>query len=213
MLGKDKVLKMPDYQSIMKLYTRIHNRIWKILFSSNFKRFGKSSSIKFPLKIQNAKYIEIGNHVHIHRKAWLVALRREGNVPKLVIDDYTTIGHFSTISAAKNVYIGKNVLIADNVYISDNIHGYEDITLPIKSQPVLFRGSVHIGDNSWIGTKVSIMSVKIGKQCVIGANSVVTKDIPDYCVAVGSPARVKKRYNFETNEWQRVDKNGEFLNA
>ena len=212
MLGKDKVLKMPDYQSIMKLYTRIHNRIWKILFSSNFKRFGKSSSIKFPLKIQNAKYIEIGNHVHIHHKAWLVALKRDDIIPSFIIDDYTTIGHFATISCLRDIYIGQNVLIADRVFISDNNHGYEDITLPIKSQPIIFKSSVYIGNNTWIGQNVTIIGAKVGKQCVIGANSVVTKDIPDYCVAAGSPARVKKRYNFETNEWQRVDKNGECSN-
>lgn len=204
---------MPDYQSIMKLHTRIHNRIWKILFSSNFKRFGKSSSIKFPLKIQNAKYIEIGNHVHIHHKAWLVALKRDDIIPSFIIDDYTTIGHFATISCLRDVHIGKNVLIADRVFISDNNHGYEDITLPIQSQPTIFKSSVHIGNNSWIGQNVTIIGAKIGKHCVIGANSVATKDIPDYCVAAGSPAIVKKRYNFETNEWRRVDKNGEFLNA
>lgn len=203
---------MPDYQSIMKLYTRIHNRIWRMLFTSNFKRFGKSSSIKFPLKIQNAKYIEIGNHVHIYHKAWLVALKRDDNIPNLIIDDYTTIGHFSTLSAVKDVYIGKNVLIADNVYISDNIHAYEDVTLPIGKQPVIFKSSVHIGDDSWIGKQVSILGAKIGKHCVIGANSVVTRDIPDYSVAVGSPARVIKRYDFERNKWQRVDKHGGWLN-
>jgi acetyltransferase-like isoleucine patch superfamily enzyme len=204
---------MPDYQSIMKLHTRIHNRIWKIFFSSNFKRFGKSSSIKFPLKIQNAKYIEIGNHVHIHHKAWLVALKRDDIIPSFIIDDYTTIGHFSTISCLRDIYIGQNVLIADRVFISDNNHGYEDITLPIQSQPTIFKSSVYIGNNSWIGQNVTIIGAKIGKHCVIGANSVATKDISDYCVAAGSPAIVKKRYNFETNEWQRVDKNGEFLNA
>ena len=49
--------------------------------------------------------------------------------------------------------------------------------------------------------------VKVGEHCVIGANSVVTKDIPDYCVAVGMPARIIKRYNFKTNTWERTDSN------
>ncbi|MCK5642230.1 MAG: acyltransferase [Gammaproteobacteria bacterium] len=203
---------MPDYQSIMKFYTRIHKRIWRMLFHSNFKRIGTSSSIVFPLKIQNAKYIEIGNHVHIHHKAWLVALKRDDIIPSFIIDDYTTIGHFVTISCLRDIHIGQNVLISDRVFISDNNHGYEDITLPIQSQPTIFKSSVYIGNNSWIGQNVTIIGAKIGKHCVIGANSVVSKDIPDYCVAAGSPARVKKRFKFETNEWQRVDKNGEFLN-
>jgi acetyltransferase-like isoleucine patch superfamily enzyme len=200
---------MLDYQSITNLYTRIHRRIWKILFSSNFKSFGKNSRIMFPMKINRAKYIEIGDYVSIHDKAWLDALEVNGT-PRLIIEDYTRIGHFSVISSMRYVRVGKNVLIADNVYVSDNLHGYEDITIPIMDQPIVFKSSVYIGDNSWVGQNVSIIGAKIGKHCVIGANSVVTSDIPDYCVAVGSPARVIKRYNFKTNEWQKTAKNGEF---
>lgn len=65
--------------------------------------------------------------------------------------------------------------------------------------------NVHIGDGSWLGTHVVIAgNITIGKHCVIGANSVVTKDIPDYSVAVGIPAKVVKRYNFDTKCWERV---------
>ena len=172
---------------------------------SRFKRFGKSSIIS-PLKIGGAEYIEIGDNVTIHYKGWLTAEKRDDCTPRLIIEDRTTIGHFSTISCVREVHIGKNVLMADRVYISDNLHGYEDITLPVMDQPTIFKNSVYIGDDSWIGEDVSIIGAKIGKHCVIGANSVVAKDIPDYCVAVGAPARVIKRYNFETNKWQRVDK-------
>lgn len=65
--------------------------------------------------------------------------------------------------------------------------------------------NVHIGDGSWLGTHVVIAgNITIGKHCVIGANSVVTKDIPDYSVAVGIPAKVVKRYNFDTKCWECV---------
>ena len=66
------------------------------------------------------------------------------------------------------------------------------------------NGKVRIGSGSWIGENACILGVIIGKQCVIGANSVVTKDIPDYSVAVGIPAKVIKKYNFETQQWERV---------
>ena len=200
---------MLDYNTITDLYTRIHRRIWKILFSSNFKSFGKHSRIMFPMKIKCSQYMEIGDYVSIHNNAWLIALKNN-HIPRLIIEDRTIIGHFSLISSLRYVHIGKNVLIADNVYISDNLHGYEDITRPIMSQPIVFKGNVRIGDDSWIGKNVSIIGAKIGKHCVIGANSVVTRDIPDYCVAVGSPARVIKRYNFETNEWERREENAGF---
>lgn len=88
---------------------------------------------------------------------------------------------------------------------------YRDIEKPIKSQGNLIkpsirfnRGGVSIGDDTWIGTNVVIVgTVEIGKHCVIGANSVVTHDIPDYCVAAGSPCKVLKRYNIVTREWER----------
>jgi len=196
---------MLDYQSIMNLYMRIHRLIWIMLFGSNFKRFGRKSSIQFPLRIQNAKYIEIGNNVSIMKKAWLVAIKIDHHTPSLSIGNGTRIGHYFLISSVRDVKIGEKVLIADKVYISDNLHSYEDVTIPIMSQPTVFKRSVHIGDESWIGEKVSIIGASIGKHSVIGANSVVTKDIPDYCVAGGTPARVIKRYNFNTKEWQRVD--------
>ncbi len=196
---------MSGYKYIMYIYRRIYQRIWRKRFGSRFKRFGKSRII-IPLKINGAEYIEIGDNVRIAYKGWLTAEKRNDCIPRLIIGDRTIIGHFSTISCVKDVYIGKNVLIADRVYISDNIHSYEDITIPVMHQPTIFKNSVYVGDDSWIGANVSIIGARIGKHCVIGANSIVTKDIPDYSVAVGSPARVIKRYNFETNLWQRTDK-------
>ena len=194
----------------MYIYRRIYQRIWRILFGSRFKRFGKSSIIS-PLKINGAEYIEIGDNVTIAFKGWLTAEKRSDCIPRLIIEDNTKIGHFSTVSCVRDVHIGKNVLIADRVYISDNFHCYEDITIPVMHQPTIFKNSVCVGDDSWIGANISIIGASIGTHCVIGANSVVTKDIPDYSVAVGSPVRVIKRYNFETSVWQRTDKNGKFI--
>ena len=101
--------------------------------------------------------------------------------------------------------IDKNVLVANYVYIADNAHGYEDVSLPVKQQAVVQKNHVHIGENSWIGEHVCIIGANVGKHCVIGANSVVTHDIPDYCVAVGSPARVIKKYDFNTRQWVKAN--------
>ena len=156
------------------------------------------------MAIGNVQYIEIGDQISIAYKAWLVAIKRDNIPPRLIIEDGTRMGHFSTIACLRHIHIGKNVLMADHVFISDNIHGYEDITLPIMDQPLVFKGKVYIGDNSWIGQNVCIIGAQIGKHCVIGANSVVTKDIPDYCVAAGAPARVVRMYNMKKMEWQRA---------
>lgn len=86
------------------------------------------------------------------------------------------------------------MLLSPNVYITDCDHEYRNIDIPVIDQGIVQKGQkVLIGDGSYIGyNSVIVGNVKIGKHCVIGANSVVTKDVPDYCVAVGSPARVIK---------------------
>lgn len=128
-----------------------------------------------------------------------------GFAPKLIIEDGCTIGHFNHIYATHQVILHKDVLTADKVYISDNLHGYDIIGVPIKDQPIIQNGTVEIGEGSWLGENVCVLGAKIGKQCIIGANSVVTKDIPDYCVAVGAPAKIIKRYDFNQNTWKKVD--------
>lgn len=64
---------------------------------------------------------------------------------------------------------------------------------------------MEIGEGTWLGENVCVIGAKIGKHCVIGANSVVTKDIPDYSIAVGAPARIIKQYNFKENVWKVVE--------
>lgn len=180
-------------------------RCFALFFSHTFKRFGKNVAIISPDIIEGERFISLGDNVSINTRAWLLALHQSDTLPQLDIGAGTTIGRFAHIVALRNVIIGNNVLIADKVYISDNLHGYEDTTTPIKNQPVLFKARVEIGDNSWIGENVSIIGASIGKHCVIGANSVVTHDIPDYSIAVGSPARVIKRYNSLTQQWTTID--------
>ena len=85
-------------------------------------------------------------------------------------------------------------------------HFVGDINVPVIDQGIVQRGQkVSIGGGSYIGINAVIVgNVKIGNHCVIGANSVVTKDVPDYCVAVGSPAKILKRYNLETQLWEPI---------
>lgn len=124
---------------------------------------------------------------------------------KITMGENVTIGMFSRVACINEIIIGKNTLTGPNVFISDYNHEYRDINTPICFQGNTTKESrVIIGEDSWIGTNVVICgNVTIGKHVVIGAGSLVNKDIPDYCVAVGNPARVIKKYNFDTNEWER----------
>lgn len=107
------------------------------------------------------------------------------------------IGERCRISIANSLDIGEKVLFSPNVYITDCDHEYRDVDVPVIDQGIVQKGQrVSIGEGSFIGINAVIVgNVKIGKHCVIGANSVVTKDVPDYCVAVGSPARMIKKLN------------------
>lgn len=175
---------------------------FRVFYKHKFLFFGKRVVIDCPLKIQGVSSISLGNRVTLNYRTWIEAAVQNNNEKcELSIGEHTTIGNFNHIFAINKISIGKNVLTADKVYISDNSHSYDDVNMPIKDQPVKFIGEVIIGDNSWIGENVCIMGVKIGRNCVIGANSVVTKDIPDYCIAVGIPAKVIKKFDFLTGAW------------
>jgi acetyltransferase-like isoleucine patch superfamily enzyme len=183
------------------LYLLFYYFIVYPIYKLQFKKIGKRTRLKYPLKIQGKSNITLGNNVLVQYKTWLASVPMANNTSELVIGNNSVIGNFNHIYATKNITIGKNVLTADKVYISDNSHSFDDPTIPIMHQQIKQLNEVFIGDGSWIGENVCIIGASVGKNCVIGANSVVTKDIPDYSIAVGSPAIVIKQYSFEKKEW------------
>lgn len=192
------------YELYQKVFHGIGRRLFSSFMRSQFAAFGKKSLIYRPLKLLGMNNIWIGHHVIISEFAWLQATPLvAGCHPRIEIGNGSYIGHFSHIVAVDKIIIGSDVLIANKVYISDNTHGYEDTQYSVIDQPVKYLSQVSIGDGSWIGENVCISGAKIGIHCVIGANSVVRCDIPDYCVAVGSPARIVKKYNLKSNVWER----------
>ena len=180
----------------------------RLVYSKVFLSFGKGSKIISPLSIKNAEYITIGMNVTINHGIFMMVEPSNPFVkePRLSICDGTVIGNFNHIVSLNKVVIGKGVLTADRVYISDNYHGYEDISNPVSVQQVKSKGETIIGDGSWIGENCSIISAKIGRHCIVAANSVVISDIPDYSLAAGAPAKIKKKYNIETKLWEKVKK-------
>jgi acetyltransferase-like isoleucine patch superfamily enzyme len=104
----------------------------------------------------------------------------------------STLGRDTSINCYLDIEIGRSALFADHVYVSDFDHRYADRSRPIREQGIV-KSRVRIGDDVWLGTKVTVArGVVVGTGAVIGANAVVTRDIPDYAVAVGAPARVVK---------------------
>ena len=190
---------------IQSITQKIQKIIFILFYSSSFKKFGKKSTLSFPFRVNGAKYISIGKKVHVNEGAWILALKINEKNPIINIGEGTYIGRFTHIVGVSDVKICDNVLISDNVYISDNLHDYKDVKMPIKSQEILEKGPVEIGENTWLGENVCVVGASVGIHCVIGANSVVTKDIPDYSIAVGSPAKVIKKFNSTTKTWDKVN--------
>lgn len=187
-----------------KLYS-IYSLVFSIFYSKKFKNFGSNSKIIFPLKISNKTNISIGNDVRVGFNCSLSAenFTNEKDI-LLTISDGVCLGNFNHIVCSKKITFQKNVLTSDKVYISDNLHEYNDISLPIIKQPIKQLNAVVIGEGSWIGENVCIIGASIGKNSVIGANSVVTKNIPDYSIAIGAPAKVIKTYNFDIKKWEKI---------
>lgn len=175
---------------------------FKIMSSHKFLACGRKSCLKSPFRLDNPKFIEIGSNTCIQERSWLYATRRIDKMPSLKIGSDCIFGFSNHIVAACSVYIEDKVLTANNVYISDNIHEYENIEIPIMDQPIKFKKAVRIGSGSWLGENVCVIGACVGKNSVIGANSVVTKDIPNFSLAVGAPARVVKSFNKVTKKWE-----------
>jgi acetyltransferase-like isoleucine patch superfamily enzyme len=180
----------------------------RIIYKFSFKYFGDKSIIIRPVLIKNSKYISIGHRVIIRDGARLeVVGNHSGRCPILAIGDNVNIEQNVHIVCHSRIEIGSNVSITPNCSIVDVTHPYSDIKNSNKiGDRILEEESyVEIGEGSFIGIGSTILpNVRIGRQCVIGANSLVTRSIPDYSVAAGSPAQVIKKFNQEINQWESI---------
>lgn len=111
-----------------------------------------------------------------------------------VIGDNSGIGINCRISSMCT--IGKNVLMGPNCIIYTQNHRFDECNIPIINQGYQDVKPVYIGDDVWIGSNVTILpGVRIGNHCIIGTGAIVTKNIPDWAIAAGNPAEVKKFRN------------------
>jgi acetyltransferase-like isoleucine patch superfamily enzyme len=197
-----------DFIKIQSRIKKLKGKIYSRLLKGSVGGWGHKTTIYPPFWSNNLRQFFIGNNCQINPCGWIDCVTQycgQEYSPRLEIGDNAYIGHRVHIIVCGNMKIGNDVIMADGVYISDNLHGYDKIDVPIEKHPLTHPGPVTIGDQVWLGENVCVLpNVTIGRHSVIGANSVVTKDIPDYCVAVGSPARVIKRYNHEKQQWEKV---------
>ena len=174
-------------------------RLWVRVFLNPFKhKRGKNSIIRWRTKMDLFPYkdFKLGSRSVIEDFTTV-----NNGVGEVIIGNDSFIGVGNVIIGP--VEIGNHVMTAQNVVMSGMNHSYEDINTPPTIQKVS-TDQIKIADNVWVGANSVITAgVNIGRHTVIGAGSVVTKDLPAYCVAVGNPARIIKKYNAETQIWEK----------
>ncbi|QUM83587.1 DapH/DapD/GlmU-related protein [Moritella sp. 28] len=182
---------------IVKIFWAIRALAYRAIFN----RIGNLCYIGPPLYIENSKNTTLGSKVRI-----FPGLRLESHYSgKIIIEDDVAIGqNFHITSAEGIVEIASKTTISGNVFITNIDHNYTDIDEHIMNQKFIIKDTF-IGENCFIGYGVAIQAgTKLGRQCIVGANSVVRGHFPDRCVIVGAPAKIIKLYNEETGNWERV---------
>lgn len=194
---------------------------WEVLLT----RLGQPGArlIRRPFYVRGKRNISFGHGITIGRSARIEAFGQTGEI-NIRFGEGVQINDYVHIGSVRSVTIGDRALIAGRVFISDHNHGiYNDKSVKVfskthgetsrrgMSQPseppadrALSVASVVIGDDVWLGEGVCVLpGVTIGEGSVVGANAVVTRDIPPGCIAVGNPAKVVRRYD-PAHGWKSV---------
>ena len=174
--------------------------------------FKNARLIRFPFRVRGKQYIKIGKGFTTGFNCRIDALNINNFGEKYLIEigENVEINDEVHIGATQKIIIEDNVLIASKVYISDHNHGSykgdeQDSPMSIPKERKIHSSPIRIEKNVWLGELCCILQgVTIGEGSIIGAMSVVTKDIPPYTIAVGSPAKLIKRYNFKTKKWDKL---------
>lgn len=174
-----------------------------------FASIGRNVSLHFTSKVsrERAPRISLGSSVSVGEYAWLnVATGNPNGDPTIVVEDNCIVAFGSILSARNRIHLERDVNVAQNVLIMDHNHAYEDVDVPIIEQGVTEGGRIRIGVGSWIGNGAVILcsrgELTIGRHCVVSANAVVMRSVPDYSVVFGTPATVIRQFDPEKRMWR-----------
>lgn len=191
---------------LQRLLTKV-NTLW-LRRTYPFAAYGRGGWVHYSCDIRRcvSPYISIGNEVAIDRDVWLNIPHVPPEVkPVIVIEDGCGIGRRCMISAQNYIHIGRNAVFGPQVLLMDHNHEFEDVNVAIAFQGTTDGGRIIIEEGCWIGFGAAIVcgtgELVIGKNSVIGANSVVTRSIPPYSVVTGNPARVVKQFDPVRQAW------------
>lgn len=172
---------------------------------------GKRAYIDSSAHFLGWKNIKIGAECVISEHCWFNVNSRVGGKIAIEIGDHSYIGRRNFFSSGKRITLGPYALTGVDCKYMGSDHIFQDPMAPYIATGVTSDGEIHIGANCWLGAGVTILgNVTIGHACIIGAGALVLEDIPPFSLAVGSPARVIKRYDVERAKWVNLE---DFSNA
>lgn len=185
---RERIGALKDPARLLSVAQAVRMLAYTRFLAPSFGSFGAGSVLEPPIKLEGASGIRIGAGVHIGLSSWLLTVDPRG---VLEIGDGTVMSGLCVLSACRRVALGRRVLLGRNVYIADHNHGRAQPGVPIMDQPLEDLVPVSVGDGAWLGQNAVILpGARIGTGAVVGANSVVSGEVPAHHVAVGAPARV-----------------------
>lgn len=216
-LGKKGFFSFLKYEVVMLLFSCVPGALGlflrKLFYPRLLKKvgkgvvFGRGITLRHPKKIvigdntfiddnvvldakgEENEGIEVGNNVFIGRNTILSC--KEGSIH---LDDYCNLSANCHLLSETEIRLGKYVFLAGQCYlVAGGNHSFEDTTIPIMFQPSYSKGGITIGEDVWLGAGVIVLDgASVGNGTIVGAGSVVTQSLPEYCIAVGTPAKKTK---------------------
>jgi acetyltransferase-like isoleucine patch superfamily enzyme len=207
-------------QDPLSVFGRVATRLKTLWLGATypFAGFGRGVSIHYTCDVSRlgSRWIQFGDAVFVGREVWLnVVFGGDFARPKIVLGKGCKVGRRSTLSARNYIELREDVLLAPGVLIMDHNHRFSDPNLPIHGQGVTEGGRIIIEQNCWLGHGSVIAcgegELLLGRNSVVGANSVVTKSFPAFSVVAGNPAKLIKRYDPGSGKWIRVNTQTEIV--
>ncbi len=163
---------------------------WELMRRGAFARWPLEGNV---LEALRQGRLEVGEGVLFEPGVWITA----PGEARVRIGEGSFLNRNVMVAAQELVEIGSHCMLANGCFVSDASHRFDDPALPVTWQGFETKGPTRIGDNCWLGAGVAVTSgVTIGERCVVGSNSVVTRDIPPYSIAAGAPARVLRAIEY-----------------